>query len=880
MIGTKLGAYEIEVEIGAGGMGLVYRGRETLTGQIVAIKSLRPELAGGADPTNLARFEREGQALRQLNHPNIVKMLAMLQQEGQHYIVMDYVSGGSLYDRLRLKPQLPVPFVLKLAIELADALTRAHYLKIIHRDLKPANVLLAEDGTAQLTDFGVAHFGAKERVTETGTTVGTLDYLSPEALNGEEVDPRSDIWAFGVLLYEMLAGQRPFQGTNAVGIITAILMDPLPNLEALRSGAPLALVDLVYRMLEKDRHARVQSVRLVGAELEAIMLGLASGVSVGSTTNRLIEQHRLDQSGRFETPAPATEAVRHNLPAPASPLVGREIELAELARLLNEPEIRLVTILGPGGMGKTRLALELAAQQLPHFASGVFFVALAPLCSAELILPAIAEAVDFQFCPGDEPKQQLLAYLREKALLLVLDNFEHLLAGVGLVADILGAAPGVKLVATSREKLNLQAETIFTVEGMAFPERGASGDLLQYSAVKLFVQNVRRLRPGFQLSEADFSQVVRICHLVQGMPLGLLLAAAWVELLSLQEIADEINQSLDFLQTEQRDIPERQRSIRAVFDYSWNLLAEEERAVFARLSAFRGGFTREAAQTVAGASLRQLMALLNKSLLWRKPDSGRYEIHELLRQYAEQQLTAAGEAEVVQDRHLQHFVALAEQAELRLRGAEQGQQLKQLDLELDNFYRALEWSLAQDIQGGLKLAGALTWFWNLRGHWHEAPAWLSRLLTAPGASAPTAARAKALVAAGNLSCWGHNDYPAARAYLEEGLAIYRALPTPEPWGLGYALSLYGEVLGELGEIALAQSALDESLALGQKLGQAGKWICAAAWMSLASRADTPGLIQERLEKSAALFRELGDEAQLGPVLQHLAFFYLSQKSYS
>jgi serine/threonine-protein kinase len=305
MIGTKLDSYEIQEEIGAGGMGMVYRGRDTLTGQTVAIKSLKPKLVSGG-PTTLARFEREWEALRQLNHPNIVKMLAMLQQEGQHYIVMEYVAGGSLYDRLRARPQLPIPVALKIAIKLADALTRAHYLKIIHRDLKPANVLLAEDGTAHLTDFGVAHFGAKERVTETGTMVGTLDYLSPDVLNGEEVDARSDIWAFGVMLYEMVAGQRPFQVATVVGVITAILMEPIPNLETVRPDAPLALVDLIYRMLEKDRHARVQSVRLVGAELEAIMLGLASGISTGSTPGRLIEARRLEQAGRFETPPPAT----------------------------------------------------------------------------------------------------------------------------------------------------------------------------------------------------------------------------------------------------------------------------------------------------------------------------------------------------------------------------------------------------------------------------------------------------------------------------------------------------------------------------------------------------------------------------------------------
>jgi serine/threonine-protein kinase len=263
--------YELHDQLGTGGMGTVYRATDTRTEQTVAVKLLKPEVIDN-DRHMLERFAREAEALRQLNHPNIVKMLDMQEENGAYYLVMEYVAGGDLNTLLKHE-RLPVERVLRLAIDLADALTRAHKLNIIHRDLKPANVLVADDGTLRLTDFGVAHFGAKERVTGTGVAVGTMDYLAPEALIEAEVDARADIWAFGVMLFEMLAGKRPFEGSFTGQVLMAIVSQPVPDLEALCPNAPTALVDLVYRMLEKDRNQRIPSVRLVGAELEAILQG-------------------------------------------------------------------------------------------------------------------------------------------------------------------------------------------------------------------------------------------------------------------------------------------------------------------------------------------------------------------------------------------------------------------------------------------------------------------------------------------------------------------------------------------------------------------------------------------------------------------------------
>ncbi|MBC8171001.1 MAG: protein kinase [Anaerolineae bacterium] len=692
LIGNQFTVQEV---LGTGGMGTVYRGMDMKTGDNVAIKLLKTE-AIADDPDLVERFAREAEALRQLNHPNIVKVLATLEEEGRHYIIMEYVSGGSLSDLLKAQSTMPIRWVLKLAIELADALTRAHYLKIIHRDIKPANVLIAADGTPRLTDFGVAHLGAQERVTRTGSIVGTLDYLSPEALSGGAVDNRSDIWAFGVMLFEMLSGQRPFIGTSLTHLITQILTTAYPDLEQMRPDTPIGLIDLVYRMLEKDREARIPSIRLIGAELEAIMHGDTSTTTAAYAVRRS-QEVRADsgQTPRFDTATPISDIPRHNLPAQTTPFVGRESELKELERLLKNRQNRLVTILGSGGMGKTRLSLQIAEQMLPDYAQGVYFVALAPLTAVENIVPAIAEAVRYTFnADGRDPKDQLLDYLREKHLLLVMDNFEHLIAGSPLVADILRAAPDVKVLTTSRERLNLSGETLFNLEGMDFPEWETPADALEYSAVKLFLQSARRARPDFELDAESLHYVARICRLVFGMPLGIVLAAAWVEMLPLAEIAEEIAKSLDFLETEMRDVPDRHRSIRAVFDYSWNLMTESERDSFMKLSVFHGGFTRQGAQEVTGTSLRSLTSLVNKSLLRRDPDTGRYTMHVLLHQYAAEKFdTCCGEGADIVNRHMTFYARMLHEVEPTFNGNRENAIVEMIDDDLENIRAAWRYAL-------------------------------------------------------------------------------------------------------------------------------------------------------------------------------------------
>ncbi len=721
--------------LGSGGMGTVYLGQDLQTGERVAIKMLKPEFVQfNADV--VARFQREGDLLLKLNHPNVVKRIASLEQDGNYYLVMEYVPGGSLAELLGKQGKLSLRHALKIALELSDALTRIHHMGITHRDLKPANVLLAEDGTPRLTDFGIAHLESGAHVTQTGLLMGTIDYLSPEACQGLRLDGRADIWAFGVILFEMLTGRRPFQGDNVAAILTNILYQSTPDVLQLRSDMPVALVDLLYRMLEKETQQRIPSMRLVGAELELLLQANAgAGLSTANSTGPALALPVAPIS------TPSAHRRRHNLPSQTTAFVGREPELAELARLLDDPQVRLITILGPGGMGKTRLGLETARRCLESgdltYNDGVFFIPLATVREPEAIPTILADAIGYHIDRLTDAKTQLLGYLGDKRMLLLFDNFEHLLPGAGLVTEILQAAADVKVLATTRERLNVQGENLLHLQGMDFPDWETPADAQRYSAVQLFLQSARRVRPDFELLETDLKYISRICRLVGGLPLGILLAAAWLEMLSPQEISAEISgaagrseenleyddsghpdagyhagHGLEFLSTDQRDLPERHRSIKAVCDYSWNLLSDEEKETFRSLGVFHGGFTRQAAQEVVGANLRSLMALVNKSLLHRSPSTGRYDIHELLHQYALEKLAASPDGgAAARDRHSAYYAGQLERWLVRIKGSEQHLARAEMEVEYRNLWLAWEWAARcghfDELKRGLD---GLAWF--------------------------------------------------------------------------------------------------------------------------------------------------------------------------
>jgi predicted ATPase/DNA-binding SARP family transcriptional activator len=605
-----------------------------------------------------------------------------------------------------------------------------------------------------------------------------------------------------------------------------------------------------------------------------------------------------------ESPRP-----RHNLPPRLTPFLGREQELAVIKQQIETPACRLLTLVGPGGIGKTRLGLQAAEAQLGAFSDGVYLVELASVAAVTNLVGAIANTIGLKLNTSDEPKQQLLNDLRPKEILLLLDNMEHLLEGASLLQDILTEAPSVKLLVTSRERLNLQSEWVLPLTGLSYPSNSTLAGARDSSAVKLFVERASRVQPGFALSSETVPLIVRICHLTQGWPLALELAATWLSTLSLPEIADEIAQNLDFLESEERDRPQRHGSLRGVFEQSWQRLSEEEQRVLASLSVFRGGFERQAAKEIAEASPRVLLGLVNKSLLERSP-SGRLGPLEVIRQYAFEKLnTNPAEASNAQQRHAQWYLALAETAEPYLKGAEQAQWLERLSLEHDNLRSALAWFLNHtQQQEALRLAVGLHWFWYVRGHAYEGRNWLETALTLTNNPIPAELEAKARDAlaektkdfgdydqaeqyqqqalelwqelgnvgriAGALHTLGliareRADYERAQNFFEGSLELNRELG--DQYGIGTTLNDLGILQAYLGNVEESRHFFEESLAIKQAIAdqQGVAYALGNIAVILGMMGDKEGS-RKLEEESLALKRELGDQQGIAVSLANLA----------
>jgi predicted ATPase/DNA-binding CsgD family transcriptional regulator len=499
------------------------------------------------------------------------------------------------------------------------------------------------------------------------------------------------------------------------------------------------------------------------------------------------------------------------LPTFGTSFVGRERELAELGELLEQPSCRLVTILGPGGMGKTRLATEVARQQAERFSRGATFVALDAVTDHAALPLAIAEALRFQPTGAAEPAEQLGAFLREHELLLVLDNFEQLMGAAPLVAELLAAAPGLRCVVTSREVLNLQEEWTFPLEGMGVPPGGVNGELESFAAVRLFAERVRQVRPDLDVG-AQAENIVRICRLVEGMPLGLELAASWARYMDCASIADEVERSIDFLATTPRNVPERHRGLHAVFEQSWKLLDDPEQRVLARCAVFRGGFTREAAAEVAGAGMPELAGLVNKSLIRQSAD-GRYSAHELLRQFAQQRLEQdPGAVEETVRAHSEYFMRFLAERLPALDGARQVEATAEIAAGFANlrlaWMRALEDGRIERVR---EAAATLHRYFQHRSAYLEAVALYEPSVELLEAAAPSPERAPAMVTVLTALAW----FLIRLGRLEEAEhAATRAVELRDADPDAVLPSLGSDPRGALGVLAMTRGDFDEAAAQG------------------------------------------------------------------
>lgn len=583
-------------------------------------------------------------------------------------------------------------------------------------------------------------------------------------------------------------------------------------------------------------------------------------------------------------------AILHNLPPQPTPFVGRVEDLKQIIQRLADPTCRLLTLVGPGGIGKTRLAIQAAQNlidtqtELPAFAGGpVTFVSLAPVSSPFALVSTIADALEFSFYSDVPPKQQLLDYLREKKTLLILDNFEHLLAGADLIADILAAAPGVRIVVTSREALNLAEEWLYPIAGMRYPEGTVMDETMLegYGVVQLFVQRAKQVNPNFSLA-AEREGVVRICRLVEGMPLGIELAAAWSKMFTCAQISQEIERSLDFLTTSLRNVSPRHRSMRAVFESAWDLLSKPQQDVLSQLSIFRGDFHREVAEVVTGASFPLLVALVEKSLLQPTP-SGCYHMHELLRQFAAEKLQASpSQQAITQSRHSNYYLAFLQQRAAGLKGRQQQAILSEIQEEFENVRAGWNWAVEQGQVASIEQAmDSLYDFYQIRSRFQEGQEAFARAagsLQALKENRSELALAKVLAREGAFCAYLGLNEPAI-TLLQAGLELARQLEASRE--MAFCLNFLGDIRYVQGKPEEAKQLYQESLALHREMSDREgvvSYLLGLAWIfqELGEYIEAKECYQESL----AISREIGAPDAIASSLDQLGVLAFMTGDYS
>ena len=593
---------------------------------------------------------------------------------------------------------------------------------------------------------------------------------------------------------------------------------------------------------------------------------------------------------RHEFPAlRSLEATPNNLPLQLTSFVGRDKELAELQRLL--ASTRLLTLTGSGGCGKTRLSLHLAADSLERFPDGAWLVELGPLADAELVPQTVASVLGLKGEPGKPIGQSLIAHLKDKRLLLMLDNCEHLLDGCAkLVGTLVGLCPAITVLASSREALGIAGEQAYRVPSLALPDPGhvdTSESVAAFEAVQLFTDRARLARPDFQVSLQNAAALASICHRLDGIPLAIELAAARVRSLSIDEINRKLDQRFQLLTGGSRTALPRQQTLRSLIDWSYDLLSDREGQLLQRLSVFLGGWTLAAAEQVCADDgvadnevLDLLASLCNKSLVLVDENDGsyRYRLLETVRQYARERLLTSGGGESVRARHRDFFLALAEETHAKLKGPEQAMWLRRLEAEHENLRASLEWSLVDaGLNAGLRLCGALQYFWIMRGHFSEGRRWCDRVLASSRDAERTAERANALSAAGLLA-YRQDDFAAARALLEESLAISRQLGDRK--SIGVAAGNLGMVALDEGNLVAARALHEESLAIARELGNRNGVLASLGNLGIVSyELGDFAAARTQFEEILAISRELGDGQTTAIALHRLGTVEDAQGGY-
>ena len=852
--GTRFGSYEILQRLGAGGMGEVYRAKDIRLDREVAIKTL--SLDRCSEPEALSRLEQEARSACALNHPNIVTIYELGQVNGTHYIAMELVDGETVRALLASGP-IPFRKTLAIAAQIADGLAKAHEAGIIHRDLKPENLMVSGDGTAKVLDFGLAKLrkldqarglDATTSITEHRTVMGTVGYMSPEQATGGEVDFCSDQFSFGSVLYEMITGFPAFQKKTHAETTAAILRDEPDRLGARVLQAPAPFIWIVERCLAKDPKQRYASTRDLARDLAAVRDRLA------------------------DAPARESEPRPNNLPVQRTAFIGREHEAAGLRQLLSRVDVQLVTLTGPGGIGKTRFALQVAGEIADQFPSGVCFVALSAIGERGLVASTIAQAMGVRETGNTLPQESLLEYVGglSQPMLLLLDNFEHLVSAAPFVAQMLTAGPKLKVVVTSQAPLHVYGEHEFPVPPLALPDPMSIPPLEALSrlpAVALFVARAKAVKHEFTLTKENARAVAAICSRLDGLPLAIELAAARIKLLSPSAMLARLESSLNLLTGGARDLPARQQTLRNTVDWSYGLLNGAEQTLFRRLSVFTGGSTLEGVEAVCDTKgdlgldvLEGMASMVDKSLAQQVEQvdkETRFFMLSTIREYALERLAESDDGSAARRAHAAYYLVLAEEGAEDV--AAHPEWLDRFEVEHDNFRLALDYLIETgDADWGLRLGTALFRFWETREHLTEGRDAIARVLALEGASARPKLRAR-LLFAGAVLAGEQGDYGSAQQMFEDSLET--CLELNDNRGVAVALNALAVIARDRGEINAASSLFERCVAIWKDLGDPAD--IARALSNLASVIKLQGEYERAFllyDECVAMFRKVGDGA--------------------
>ena len=927
-IGENFGQYEIISAIGVGGMGEVFLAKDIRLGRKVALKFLAVGLS--SQPEHLERFLREARAASALNHPNICTIYEINENGEIPFIAMEYIEGETLAEMIGRRRR-NARQTLAIAIQILGALADAHASGIVHRDIKPANIIINSRGQAKILDFGLAKkVGpdnediSKQVLTQAGMIVGTASYMSPEQARGLEIDARSDIWSLGVCIYETLTGRLPFAAETSVDTIAAILTrDPIRPSNYF-AEIPADLERIVIKSLHRIRDERYQSASEMLIDLRNLQKRLSTENEFPravDTVSSFEEPTDVFESATTEVAIPITgEDIKqqnlrpNNLSRYYSPIIGRENEIASLIDLLRNHEIRLVTMTGIGGTGKTRLAQAVAEAGLMDFNDGVFFIEMAAVTDPELVASTIAQPLGVKDAGGTPVLDVLKDHLLVKEMLLVLDNFEQVIDAAPQISELLSSTVRLKILITSRSILRVTAETEFAVPPLATPGKTAKVSLEELSgteAVRLFVERAKVVKTNFQLTAENATVIGEICDRLDGLPLAIELAAARIRILSPSAILGKLENTLGLLTGGPRDLPKRQQTMRGAVDWSYDLLTENEQSLFRRLSVFVGGFRLDGAEAVGGSDaesggrgdaakkngisdsnskinedlisasprphvagsqiiiLDGITSLIDKSFLIQKeqPDGDfRFRMLGVVRDYARESLDSSGESESIRRKHAEYFVAFGEQAEPFVQAAQSAEWLDRLEEEHDNLRAAMRWSLENDPAMAVRLAVALRNFWLLHSHLSEGYAWLKAALE-HSAELPAPLRFKLMNGLGLVARW-RGDYETARNAYADGLAAGKEAGDNQ--GIALSSRGLGLVAMQQGDVKASRKYFESGLEISRELEDKFGIAISLSFLGDLNRTEGNSAAARPLfEESLKLFRELDNKSAASDTLNNL-----------